>query len=443
MDEPASAEVQALLNALADATGDRTLHELRAGALARLVPGPDLARWADSGAMALTGRSDGPPLALAAPVASRLCAAAAVLAELSARGTHSVDVDAPALLGERAALRDLGRNGSTSVGGGCRLLSARDGWVACSLNRPDDWELLPALFRTDVADWSAVETAMAATRVSDLTSRAGELGLAFGALASGTRLEDEQAGGRRSDLPWVITAGGRGMRASGALRVLDLSALWAGPLCASLLRSSGADVTTVESTGRPDGARRGDPALHRLLHAGHTMALLDLRSHSDVGALHEMLMDADIVITAARPRALHQLGLDPFAWLERKPRLTWVAITAYGLTGPWSNRVGYGDDTAVAGGLVIREPTPMFCADAVADPVTGIYAAVAALGVAHAGGGVIDVAMRDAAAHVARPTGAPAPAPARRSGEDWVVEVDDEVVPVRPPRAREMPNPTA
>src|SRR4051794_71332 len=353
--------------------------------------------------MSLSGRPEGPPLAPGPPVASRLAAAGAVFTELSARRGHPVDVDAPALLGERAALRSpgdegshgdgggLGRNGNISGGGGCRLLPARDGWVAVSLNRPDDWELLPALFfgarsttfagarsttfvgarsttlRGVVADWPAVETAVSATAAAELSARAAELGLAIGVLPSGPEPEDEQYGSRRAGGPWIITAGRQPGRRSTNLRVVDLSALWAGPLCASLLHRAGADVTTVESTNRPDGARRGDPLLHRLLHAGHTMRAIDLSSRSGLQALHDLVMEADVVVTSARPRALHQLGLDPHSWLARRPGLTFVAITAYGLTGPWCNRIGYGDDTAVAGGLVTRDPTPMFCADAAAD----------------------------------------------------------------------------
>ena len=51
-------------------------------------------------------------------------------------------------------------------------------------------------------------------------------------------------------------------------KVIDLSALWAGPLCAHLLHRCGAHVTTV-SIQRPDGAQFGSPDFYRHLHAGH------------------------------------------------------------------------------------------------------------------------------------------------------------------------------
>src|SRR4051794_12899610 len=72
----------------------------------------DVALWAASGAMHLTGHDDGPPLAPAAPVAARLAAAAAVLAALGGPA-----VDGPGLLGMRAALRGLRRRGRVSAGG--------------------------------------------------------------------------------------------------------------------------------------------------------------------------------------------------------------------------------------------------------------------------------------------------------------------------------------
>ena len=67
-------------------------------------------------------------------------------------------------------------------------------------------------------------------------------------------------------------------------RVVDLSALWAGPLAASLLQRNGAEVIKVEDTRRPDGARRGDAAFYDLLNAGKRSVALDLSSPGRPGA---------------------------------------------------------------------------------------------------------------------------------------------------------------
>src|SRR5438045_3769067 len=114
-----------------------------------------------------------------------------------------------------------------------------------------------------------------------------------------------------------------------------------------------------------------------------------------MGVLRPLLPSADIVIEASRPRAFAQLGLEP------QPHHTWVSITGYGRTGPWCNRTAFGDDAAAAGGLVaMADGAPVFCADAIADPLAGIWAAVAALDAyLHGGGVIIDVALREAAGH--------------------------------------------
>jgi hypothetical protein len=448
----ARAEADLLLRALDDATGSATLADGGmdfggSSASPQAVGGSpaspqavggsaatsEIARWAASGAMALTGRADGPPAAPSAPVASRLTGAAAVLRHLT-RGR--VDVDGPGLLGERAALRGLTRNGTTSAGGATRLLPSADGWLAVSLPRPDDVNLVPAWLDGAEASWESVAAAAGTCDGAELAERGQELGLAVAVVPPSDAAPDDQLLHRphAPALPWLVTPA-HGPTAPSRPRVLDLSALWAGPLCADLLGRSGADVVTTDSVGRPDGARHGDPGLFSLLHGGTTSVPVDLRTPDGRRELRRLIDRADIVISAARPRALQQLDLWPVDEVARRPGLTWVAITGYGLTGPWCNRVAYGDDAAAAGGLVVREEPPMFCADAAADPATGLYAAIAALACAATGGGVVDVSLREVAAHVAMPPYV-APPVVHRVGAAWVVDTESGRVPVAPPRAR-------
>lgn len=370
MRDAADGEAQTLLRALASSTGDASWRELTAAA-GDADSHPDLPLWQQ-----------------------RLVGAGAVLSMASGRVGRAVKIDPVEAVNQRARLRGLTPQGTVSAGGSCRLLPTQDGWVAMSLNRPPDWELLPALFRIEQTawDWESVASATARTVAVELESWAAELGLAVAALPA----EPPPVDG-----PWRISPARPGKNFS-LRRVVDLSALWAGPLCTSLLRRAGAEVITVESSSRPDASRQGDPDLHRLLHDGNRSVLLDFDDPADRDELHRLVDEADVVVSAARIRALQQLELDPFTTVERRPGLTWVGISAYGLTGRWSNRIGYGDDTAVAGGLVSRKPTPSFVGDAVADPITGIYAAIAALAVVASGGGVIDIALRDVAAHIAR-----------------------------------------
>jgi crotonobetainyl-CoA:carnitine CoA-transferase CaiB-like acyl-CoA transferase len=176
-------------------------------------------------------------------------------------------------------------------------------------------------------------------------------------------------------------------------------------LCGRLFAELGARVIKVESAARPDGARAGSPAFFARMNAGKQSVILDFASQAGRAELRELIAGADVVIEAARPRALPQLGIDAETIARANRRLTWIGITAYGRTGPWSNAVGFGDDCAAAAGLVVRDESgaPMFVADALADPLAGLMAASAAFAVLAAGGGaLIDVALREAALFVAQ-----------------------------------------
>ena len=243
--------------------------------------------------------------------------------------------------------------------------------------------------------------------------------------------------------PWCrIAARGRPAprRRGEAPRVVDLSSLWAGPLCAHLLGLVGARVVKVESTRRPDGGRRGPPAFFDLINAGKRSVALDFSDADDRTRLQRLLEQADIVVESARPRALAQLGIDAEALVRAVPGLVWVSITGYGRRGPGANWVAFGDDAAAAAGLAVATgcaQAPLFCGDAIADPLTGLHAALAALRAWRGGGGVLlDLALRDVVAHALGPCTARADANVHRSGDGWEVEVAGERQRVLPPRAR-------
>lgn len=188
------------------------------------------------------------------------------------------------------------------------------------------------------------------------------------------------------------------------VRVVDLSSLWAGPLCSRLLAEAGAHVTKVESTTRPDGTRLGDPTLFERLHSGKRFETVPFGPGESGAALSELIAEADVVIEGSRPRALDRLGIDPLALLAECPGKVWLSITAYGRTGPWRNRVGFGDDASAAAGLLDSNSTgePRFVGDAIADPLTGVFAAALITDAVAQGGGVmIDLALREVARSVA------------------------------------------
>jgi crotonobetainyl-CoA:carnitine CoA-transferase CaiB-like acyl-CoA transferase len=212
---------------------------------------------------------------------------------------------------------------------------------------------------------------------------------------------------------------------------VDLSSLWAGPVCARILGDRGATVVKVESTERPDGARRGPPAFFDRLHRGQRAVALAFSSAEGRRDLRDLLTAADVVIEASRPRALAQLGAGPTDLGADGPGL-WISITGHGRSGPAGDRVGFGDDAAAAGGLVAWTPAgPVFGGDALADPLTGLAAAAAWADAARREGGrrlLVDLALADIAAWVAAGDGG--------VGSEWD-EVDD------PPEPSPVPAPAA
>ncbi|MEV6483806.1 CoA transferase [Streptomyces sp. NPDC051576] len=305
-----------------------------------------------------------------------------------------VPVDLPDALFRRARLAGLERPGRTSANGSCHLLPTADGWAAVNLARPDDLAAVPALLALlgapdEPEGLDGLRTAARRITAAAMAEAAQVLGIAAAVPGSAQDARPAVHASRRGE---------RRIRAMAGLRIVDFSALWAGPLCARLLGSAGARVTKVESATRPDGARFGDPAFYRWLHDGHDSLVVDFVP----GALDEIVAEADVVIEASRPRALRRLGLRAEEFLAARPGRVWVSITGYGRE---SDRIAFGDDAAVAGGLtgVDGNGAPVFLGDALADPVTGVFAAHAvACSLAEGGGELLSVSMAACAATLAQ-----------------------------------------
>jgi crotonobetainyl-CoA:carnitine CoA-transferase CaiB-like acyl-CoA transferase len=392
-------------------------------------PGP-AADWAGSGIVALTGHPSGPPLVPPGEAATVADRTAGRLAAATSGSDHPLRVGGAALLAERASYTGHRRGGRISAGGRCRLLPTADGWAAVSCARPDDPPLLAALIGAALPGdpWPAVASWLRTHTGAELAERAALLGLAAAPVRGPGTSPWPGAGA-----PPVPVAGPR--RSPDGLLVVDFSALWAGPLCAHLLGLAGARVVKVETPQRLDGARRGCPQFYRLLHAGHRAVLLDPGTQGGRRAVGALVAGADIVIEASRPRALAGFGLD--AGTAAGQGTIWVSITAAGRDSP---RIGFGDDVAAGAGLVAWDGRgePLFCGDALADPLTGLAAAELALSAPEGGRGrLFDLAMSSVvAATLNGPPDLPALA-ARRDGASWVVDTPGGPVPV----ARHAPAP--
>ena len=343
------------------------------------------ADWADSGLAYLTGPADGQPDFSRAAVLAEARRVAADIAQLL-----GVEIDAATILAGRAAILGLSRRGRVSVGGATRLLATADGWCAVALPRTDDVATLPALLEADAVPddpWLALSD-WAATRSTEAVVARGQL------------LDIAVAGrGEVCAEPPAVRRGrsGVGPRRVDGLLVADLSSLWAGPLCAQLLARAGAVVVKVESPSRPDGARSGEPAFFDWMNFGKLSYAIDFDHDGD--ALRQLLSTADIVIEGSRPAALRRRELSADDVPGRAGRI-WLRIRGY---RGQPHRSAFGDDAAVAGGLVgTGTQGPVFCGDAIADPLSGLEAARAVGQSLRRGGGeVIDVSMAQVAARYA------------------------------------------
>lgn len=370
--------------------------------------------WGSSGLAYLTGLPDGPPDFSRADVLTHARRVAAGVGE-----RLDIAVDAAGLLAGRAALLGLSRGGRVSAGGATHLLIAADGWCAITLSRPDDAAAVPALVQADDVPrdpWPAVRRWAATQPRSAIVERAGLLDIPAAAL-----------GEAAAAAPRIRPRGGRGpARNAGGLLVADLSSMWAGPLCGALLARAGATVVKVESPARPDGTRAGNAPFFDWMNGEKLSYCVDFDDQAD--ELRALLAAADVVIEGSRPPALMRRRLGPDQ-IEPGTGRIWLRIKGHA-----DGRPAFGDDAAVGGGLVgVAADGPVFCGDAIADPLAGLEATrLICESLGRGGGELIEVSMAAVAAGYAElpmrasvanqpappPPVPPAARPAARLGAD-------------------------
>lgn len=122
-------------------------------------------------------------------------------------------------------------------------------------------------------------------------------------------------------------------------RVLDLSAVVSGPLCAALLADQGADVIKVERTSgdiqRHVGSQRnGFSGFFHVLNRGKKSIALDLSQARGQEIVRLLAADVDVVVQNFRPGVVDRLGIDYSRLAEHNPGLVYLSISGFGQTGP-------------------------------------------------------------------------------------------------------------
>ena len=164
------------------------------------------------------------------------------------------------------------------------------------------------------------------------------------------------------------------------LRVLDLSRVRAGPVCARHFADFGADVIKVETAGDEDlgGARHGSDFQN--LHRNKRSIAIDLKSPAGKKVFLSLVKTADVVIENYRPDVKDRLGIDYASLKAINPRIILASISGFGQDGPYRDRPGF--DQIAQGLCGIMSVTgfagqgPMRAGAAVADVTAGLQAAL-------------------------------------------------------------------
>jgi crotonobetainyl-CoA:carnitine CoA-transferase CaiB-like acyl-CoA transferase len=205
------------------------------------------------------------------------------------------------------------------------------------------------------------------------------------------------------------------------LRVLDMTAYWAGPSCTHFLALLGAEVIHLESTRRPDGTRliAGVPVtedqwwerspIFSGLNTNKKSVTLDFQTDRGQQLLRQLVATADVIVENYTPRVLDQIGLDFAGVHALRPDAVMVRMPGFGLDGPWRENPAFAYVIEDASGLTWltgypdQNPLEPY---SLGDPNAGVHALNALLlALEHrrrTGEGVaVEVAMVDAALSIA------------------------------------------
>ncbi len=143
------------------------------------------------------------------------------------------------------------------------------------------------------------------------------------------------------------SAGGAAGRPFAGMRILDLGVIVAGGELGRLFADLGAEVIKIESAAYPDGLRQTVPgqATSRswaLAHRNEYGLGLDLRHPSGAKLFERLVAGADAVFANFKPGTLASLGFSYDRLRTLNPRIVLAESSAFGATGPWSERMGYG-----------------------------------------------------------------------------------------------------
>jgi crotonobetainyl-CoA:carnitine CoA-transferase CaiB-like acyl-CoA transferase len=195
-------------------------------------------------------------------------------------------------------------------------------------------------------------------------------------------------------------------------RVVEQGTFITGPCAGMMLADLGAEVIKIES---PEGDpyrsyQSGQYSPHFQAYNRNKYSIaLDLKSAPDREAFEGLIRNADVYIQNFRPGTAERLGAGVKRLQGINPRLVYGSISGFGSTGPYAARPSYDSVAQALSGflsVVVDYSNPQFLGPALADAITGLYAAYGILGAlvqrGRTGrGSLVEVSMLEAMAHFA------------------------------------------
>lgn len=171
------------------------------------------------------------------------------------------------------------------------------------------------------------------------------------------------------------------------IKVLEQGTFITGPAAGMFLADLGAEVVKVEQPGSGDPFRSFRGGLYsphfQTYNRNKRSVTLNPKLAEDAAVFDELVKDSDVYIQNFRPGAAERLGAGEARLRELNPRLIYCAISGFGQTGPAAARPAY-DTVAQAASaflkLLVNPANPRVVGPAVADAMTGFYAAYGVLG---------------------------------------------------------------
>jgi len=167
-------------------------------------------------------------------------------------------------------------------------------------------------------------------------------------------------------------------------KIIDFSAVFAGPICSRFLLDCGADVIKIETPGVGDLTRGVDGNTRVFAHfnAGKRSIAIDLKNPEGQELARKLISDADIVLQNFRPGIMAKFGLDYDSLKTDRPNLIYCSISGFGQSGPYVNRAAYAPIVHATSGFDDVHTRTQDNGDArppnweimVADILTGAYA---------------------------------------------------------------------